>query len=84
MIGAEGECLAPYSPPEPPHPPLQVVNAVKAAVVERPHPVDVQLAPCLLAFLSLIADEDRNVRRAAVVALSAVAHHKVPWRGGCL
>ena len=58
----------------------QVVNAVKAAVVERPHPVDVQLAPCLLAFLSLIADEDRNVRRAAVVALSAVAHHKVQWR----
>ena len=54
-----------------------MVNAVKASVVERPHPVDVQLAPCLLAFLSLIADEDRNVRRAAVVALSAVAHHKV-------
>ena len=60
------------------------MNAVKAAVVERPHPVDVQLAPCLLAFLSLIADEDRNVRRAAVVALSAVAHHKVQGRGGCL
>ena len=53
------------------------MNAVKAAVVERPHLVDAQLAPCLLAFLSLIADEDRNVRRAAVVALSAVAHHKV-------
>lgn len=39
----------------------------------------VELVPCqdcLLDFLKLIGDEDRHVRKAAVVALSAVAHHK--------
>ncbi|GAX78344.1 hypothetical protein CEUSTIGMA_g5786.t1 [Chlamydomonas eustigma] len=53
-----------------------VLSAVKASVVERPHPVDSCLASSLITFLSLMSDADRNVRRAAVVALSAVAHQK--------
>lgn len=31
---------------------------------------------CLLDFLKLMGDSDRHVRKAAVVALSAVVHHK--------
>lgn len=31
---------------------------------------------CLLDFLLLMGDPDRHVRKAAVVALSAVVHHK--------
>jgi oligoendopeptidase F len=31
---------------------------------------------CLLDFLMLMSDPDRHVRKAAVVALSAVVHHK--------
>lgn len=31
---------------------------------------------CLLDFLKLMGDPDRHVRKAAVVALSAVVHHK--------
>ncbi|KAG2500009.1 hypothetical protein HYH03_002291 [Edaphochlamys debaryana] len=53
-----------------------VVSAVKFAVVDRPHPVDGELGPCLQRFLLLAGDEDRHVRRAAVVALSGCAHAK--------
>jgi hypothetical protein len=34
------------------------------------------LQDCLLDFLMLMSDPDRHVRKAAVVALSAVVHHK--------
>jgi hypothetical protein len=34
------------------------------------------LQDCLLDFLKLMGDSDRHVRKAAVVALSAVVHHK--------
>jgi cullin-associated NEDD8-dissociated protein 1 len=34
------------------------------------------LQDCLLDFLMLMEDPDRHVRKAAVVALSAVVHHK--------
>lgn len=34
------------------------------------------LQDCLLDFLMLMNDPDRHVRKAAVVALSAVVHHK--------
>jgi len=34
------------------------------------------LQDCLLDFLKLLGDSDRHVRKAAVVALSAVVHHK--------
>ncbi|KAF6251732.1 armadillo-type protein [Scenedesmus sp. NREL 46B-D3] len=53
-----------------------VVGAVKYMVVDKPHPVDDLLKDCLLDFLGLMADPDRHVRKAAVVALSAVVHHK--------
>ncbi|GFR41083.1 hypothetical protein Agub_g1723, partial [Astrephomene gubernaculifera] len=53
-----------------------VVSAVKFSVLERPHPVDAPLGPCLLRFLLLMADPDRHVRRAAVGALSGCAHAK--------
>ncbi|GIL42737.1 hypothetical protein Vafri_669 [Volvox africanus] len=52
------------------------VSAVKHAVVDRPHPVDAELGPVLQRFLLLMCDEDRHVRRAAVVALSGCAHAK--------
>lgn len=58
-------------------PPTQVVSAVKHTVVDRPLPhVDSVLGPMLLRFLLLMGDEDRHVRRAAVVALSGCAHAK--------
>eukprot|EP00195_Chlamydomonas_chlamydogama_P007020 CAMPEP_0202892974 /NCGR_PEP_ID=MMETSP1392-20130828/2632_1 /ASSEMBLY_ACC=CAM_ASM_000868 /TAXON_ID=225041 /ORGANISM="Chlamydomonas chlamydogama, Strain SAG 11-48b" /LENGTH=1235 /DNA_ID=CAMNT_0049577131 /DNA_START=157 /DNA_END=3864 /DNA_ORIENTATION=- len=53
-----------------------VVSAIKYTVVEKPHPVDEHLQRCVLDFLSMMSDPDRHVRRAAVVALSAVAHQK--------
>ncbi|KAF8067210.1 CAND1 [Scenedesmus sp. PABB004] len=53
-----------------------VVGAVKHMVIDRPHPLDDLLKDCLLDFLLLMKDGDRHVRKAAVVALSAVMHHK--------
>jgi cullin-associated NEDD8-dissociated protein 1 len=40
------------------------------------HSVDAHLGPVVPRFLGMMADPDRNVRKAAVVSLSAVAHHK--------
>lgn len=53
-----------------------VVGAVKYMVVDKPHALDDLLKDCLLDFLKLLGDSDRHVRKAAVVALSAVVHHK--------
>ncbi|GBG74361.1 hypothetical protein CBR_g18772 [Chara braunii] len=53
-----------------------VVTAIKFTSVERPQPIDEHIKPCIDAFLNLIKDEDRHVRRAAVSALSTAAHNK--------
>lgn len=55
---------------------LLVVSAIKYCVVERGHEVDPLLAAHMAPFLERMGDEDRHVRRAAVVALSAAAHAK--------
>lgn len=53
---------------------MQAVSAIKAMVVEQPHPVDVPLAGCVVdLLLTALADADRHVRRATVVSLSAVS-----------
>ncbi|KAG1681345.1 hypothetical protein FOA52_007393 [Chlamydomonas sp. UWO 241] len=59
-----------------PHARAVVVSAIKYAVVERAHTVDARLGPVVPRFLGMMADPDRNVRKAAVVSLSAAAHHK--------
>ncbi|XP_010930555.1 cullin-associated NEDD8-dissociated protein 1 [Elaeis guineensis] len=53
-----------------------VVIAVKYSIVERPEKVDEILYPEISSFLMLIKDNDRHVRRAAVLALSTAAHNK--------
>ncbi|KAH0978631.1 hypothetical protein GBA52_005808 [Prunus armeniaca] len=53
-----------------------VVIAVKYSVVERPEKIDEILYPEISSFLMLIKDDDRHVRRAAVLALSTFAHNK--------
>ncbi|KAG1370006.1 hypothetical protein COCNU_15G003720 [Cocos nucifera] len=53
-----------------------VVIAVKYSIVERPEKVDEILYPKVSSFLMLIKDNDRHVRRAAVLALSTAAHNK--------
>ncbi|CAN6475376.1 unnamed protein product [Victoria cruziana] len=53
-----------------------VVIAVKYSIVERPEKIDEFLYPSISSFLMLIKDDDRHVRRAAVLALSTSAHNK--------
>lgn len=53
-----------------------VVIAVKYSMVERPEKIDEIIYPEISAFLMLIKDHDRHVRRAAVLALSTAAHNK--------
>ncbi|KAF3773876.1 Cullin-associated NEDD8-dissociated protein 1 [Nymphaea thermarum] len=53
-----------------------VVIAVKYSIVERPEKIDEFLYPSISSFLMLIKDDDRHVRRAAVLALSTAAHNK--------
>ncbi|XP_024030609.1 cullin-associated NEDD8-dissociated protein 1 [Morus notabilis] len=53
-----------------------VVIAVKYSVVERPEKIDEIIYPEISSFLMLIKDDDRHVRRAAVLALSTFAHNK--------
>ncbi|XP_010912657.1 cullin-associated NEDD8-dissociated protein 1 [Elaeis guineensis] len=53
-----------------------VVIAVKYSIVERPEKIDEILYPEISSFLMLIKDNDRHVRRAAVLALSTAAHNK--------
>ena len=64
---------------------LQCVSAIKAMVVERPHPVDGPLSACIEELLvKAISDADRHVRRAGVVSLSGVSTSKIlkQTRGG--
>ncbi|KAL8527647.1 hypothetical protein ACS0TY_005482 [Phlomoides rotata] len=53
-----------------------VVIAVKYSIVERQEKIDEILYPEISSFLMLIKDQDRHVRRAAVLALSTAAHNK--------
>ncbi|CAI9300289.1 unnamed protein product [Lactuca saligna] len=53
-----------------------VVVAVKYSIVERPEKIDAVLYPEISSFLMLIKDQDRHVRRAAVLALSIAGHNK--------
>ncbi|KAL2339325.1 hypothetical protein Fmac_013771 [Flemingia macrophylla] len=53
-----------------------VVIAVKYSIVERPERIDEIIYPEITSFLMLIKDNDRHVRRAAVLALSTFAHNK--------
>ncbi|XP_044462410.1 cullin-associated NEDD8-dissociated protein 1-like isoform X2 [Mangifera indica] len=53
-----------------------VVIAVKYSIVERPEKIDEIIHPEISSFLMLIKDQDRHVRRAAVLALSTFAHNK--------
>ncbi|KAI3695011.1 hypothetical protein L1987_77999 [Smallanthus sonchifolius] len=53
-----------------------VVVAVKYSIVERPEKIDSVLYPEISTFLMLIKDQDRHVRRAAVLALSTAGHNK--------
>ncbi|XP_022716323.1 cullin-associated NEDD8-dissociated protein 1-like isoform X2 [Durio zibethinus] len=53
-----------------------VVIAVKYSIVERPENIDEIIYPEISSFLMLIKDQDRHVRRAAVLALSTFAHNK--------
>ncbi|KAL3538471.1 hypothetical protein ACH5RR_001837 [Cinchona calisaya] len=53
-----------------------VVIAVKYAIVERPEKIDGILQTEISTFMMLIKDQDRHVRRAAVLALSTAAHNK--------
>ncbi|KAK2661463.1 hypothetical protein Ddye_000037 [Dipteronia dyeriana] len=53
-----------------------VVIAVKYSIVERPEKIDEVIYREISSFLMLIKDNDRHVRRAAVLALSTFAHNK--------
>ncbi|CAH1421705.1 unnamed protein product [Lactuca virosa] len=53
-----------------------VVVAVKYSIVERPENIDAVLYPEISSFLMLIKDQDRHVRRVAVLALSIAGHNK--------
>ncbi|KAM0046728.1 putative TATA-binding protein interacting (TIP20) [Helianthus debilis subsp. tardiflorus] len=53
-----------------------VAVAVKYSIVERPEKIDSVLYPEISSFLMLIKDQDRHVRRAAVLALSTAGHNK--------
>ncbi|KAI3810655.1 hypothetical protein L1987_20277 [Smallanthus sonchifolius] len=53
-----------------------VAVAVKYSIVERPEKIDLVLYPEISSFLMLIKDQDRHVRRAAVLALSTAGHNK--------
>eukprot|EP00850_Spirogloea_muscicola_P001276 SM000004S15146 [mRNA] locus=s4:1584727:1593967:+ [translate_table: standard] len=53
-----------------------VVTSVKFTVVGPPAVVEAHMKPCIRTFLQLIEDEDRHVRRAAVLTLSTAAHNR--------
>ncbi|KMZ65955.1 Cullin-associated NEDD8-dissociated protein [Zostera marina] len=53
-----------------------VVIAARYSFVDRPEKIDEIMCPEIASFLLLIKDNDRHVRRAAVLALSTAAHNK--------
>lgn len=53
-----------------------VVIALKFTIIDGQQPIDVYIKPCIDDFLMLIKDDDRHVRRAAVLALSTAGHNK--------
>jgi len=53
-----------------------VVTAVKYAIVDYPHEVDIALAPVIGDFIRLLIDKDLDVRRAALLTLNYAAHNK--------
>eukprot|EP00850_Spirogloea_muscicola_P001350 SM000005S17147 [mRNA] locus=s5:408611:419235:+ [translate_table: standard] len=53
-----------------------VVTSIKFTVVGPPAVVEAHMKPCIRTFLQLIEDEDRHVRRAAVLTLSTAAHNR--------
>ncbi|EDV20392.1 uncharacterized protein TRIADDRAFT_51005 [Trichoplax adhaerens] len=53
-----------------------VVNAVKFAISEQHHQVDLKLKQYMGDFLKSLEDTDPNVRRVALVTLNSAAHNK--------
>ncbi|GJP34416.1 hypothetical protein CLOM_g18863 [Closterium sp. NIES-68] len=53
-----------------------VVAALKFTLTDAPQPIDAYLKQDLASFLFLLRDDDRHVRRAAVLALTTAAHNK--------
>ena len=57
-----------------------MVNALRYMIPERPHPIDLRLYPAqgglMKGFMSCLLDEDLAVRKAALMALTHVAHNK--------
>ncbi|KAL8156094.1 hypothetical protein AgCh_001253 [Apium graveolens] len=53
-----------------------VVAAVKYSITARPEKIDEIIYPDISSFLMLINDQDWNVRRAAILTLSAAAQNK--------
>jgi len=53
-----------------------VTTAIKSAVIEKSHPVDHVLAEHISDFLSLLQDKEIVVRKAALLSLNYLAHHK--------
>jgi len=53
-----------------------VVTAIKYAVVDYPHDVDVPLAASISDFLRPLADKELDVRRASLLTLNYAAHNK--------
>jgi hypothetical protein len=53
-----------------------IVTALKCAIVERPHPIDAQLAPLVPAILRCLSDSDLHCRKATLLAFQYAAHCK--------
>ncbi|XP_065063149.1 cullin-associated NEDD8-dissociated protein 1-like [Rhopilema esculentum] len=53
-----------------------VVTAFKFTITDQPQPIDDMLKQCVTHFLSLITDEDLNVRRVSLVTFNSAAHNK--------
>jgi cullin-associated NEDD8-dissociated protein 1 len=53
-----------------------VTSAVKFTIFEKPLPVDKVLSKNITSFLDLLNDAEINVRKAVMLSLNYVAHHK--------
>ena len=52
------------------------MTAVRYMIVDQPNPVDASLGEALTKFLERMNDDDRHVRRAAVLTLNTAAFNK--------